>query len=183
MNTLLLILLLLAALTSSAQNLAVLTHGAANTEQFQAGCPTNWPAEFRDIGASTNLPAGCAATNGWAVWSTNKFETTKAALSALKEAFNKAWNEKNGPGRTWTSLEFTERLDKFAHGALDALDDAIANAGLPADVRSQLRIARRRLLAAQEVNSKNSETVAFMAAAVALGILTQDQADHVLKDP
>jgi len=181
MRTLLTFLLM--AFSACAQNVAVLTHGAAGTEEFSNGCPTNWPSAVVDIGASTNLPPQCVATNGWVIWTQDKLAQTKADLASLKEAFNAVWIEKNGPGRTWTSLEFTERLDKFAPGALDALDDAIANAGLPAEVRAQLRIARRRLLAAQEVNSKNDETVKFMAAAVALGILTQDQADHVLKDP
>jgi len=171
-----------ASLAVSAQNLAVTTHAASNSEEFKSGCPGEWPCYIKDLKDSTVLPNDLDPDK-WAVWTVEKFEATKSRLSAEKAAFDIIWKEKTGTGRSWTALEFTERLDKFAPGALDALDDAIANAGLPAEVRAQLRIARRRLLAAQEVNSKNDETVKFMAAAVALGILTQDQADHVLKDP
>ena len=50
------IVYLLASCSLVAQNLAVLTHGASNSEEFQRGCPSNWPAQVHSIGTATNLP-------------------------------------------------------------------------------------------------------------------------------
>lgn len=47
---------LLASCSLVAQNFAVLTHGASNSEEFQRGCPSNWPAQVHSIGTATNLP-------------------------------------------------------------------------------------------------------------------------------
>lgn len=175
-----LLALILSCVACVAQNVAALTHGSSNTEEFKAGCPTNWPSSVVDIGASTNLPPTLNATNGWVVWTKTQLETTKSELSALKEAFNVQWIAKNGPGKTWTAKEFNDYIDELAPGAWDALDDVIANTGIPAEVRSALKKARRKLLTAQQVEQKNAETIQFVNYAAMFGILTSEQSDTIL---
>jgi len=80
------ILFALLSTSAIAQNFAVLTHGAANTQEFISGCPSNWPARIIDIRSSTNLPK--ELTDPWFVESAAALKTRMTTLAAEKEAWN-----------------------------------------------------------------------------------------------
>ncbi len=176
----LIIAFLLLGATAFSQNVAVLTHGAANTEEFKAGCPSNWPSTVVDLGPSTNLPPTLQATNGWRLLTAVALADMKATNAAAKDAFNEKWMAKNGPGKVWTSLEFLKYVESVSPGAWDRLDDAIANPVLPAYIKAQLRMARRSVQTAQDVEQRHPDTVAFITSASLLGILTPAQAETIL---
>jgi len=84
----LLSLLYFVTLIASGQNVAVLTHQAANTEAFRNGCPGGWPFVIKDIGV-TSIPANLLS-QGWQQMTKAQLEATKASLAAAKEAWNLA---------------------------------------------------------------------------------------------
>ena len=79
---------LLFGLSAFAQNVALLTHGDANTDEFKRGCPSNWPAQFRDIGSQTSVPTNLVGA--WKVVASAELHALMQSLSAEKEAWNKA---------------------------------------------------------------------------------------------
>lgn len=93
MKTILIILLF--PLTLLAQNVAVLTHGAANTQDFREGCPTNWPYRIIDIGRAEELPKDLPGS-GWILLSREALKESMDTLSAAKEA----WNSRETPAVT-----------------------------------------------------------------------------------
>lgn len=82
-------LLLLSCLSVLAQNLVVLTHGAANTQEFQHGCPSNWPAKYFAIGKATEVPRELQSPP-WIVETELQLKTRFESLAAEKEAWNVA---------------------------------------------------------------------------------------------
>lgn len=85
--------------------------------------------------------------------------------------------------REWSAKDFDERVEMLAPGAWDRLADAAANPGLPSEVRAQLRKAIRQSEKAVSVVSDNPDTLRFIGAAVAVGVLTQEQATAILEGP
>lgn len=82
---------LLISLSCFAQNVAVLTHQAANSDEFKAGMPGGWPAaQPVDIGSSSTLPVNLNAQ--WVVMSSVDYN---AQLVALKPALDQ-WRLING---------------------------------------------------------------------------------------
>ena len=88
MRTLLISITLFASLIAGAQNVAVLTHGAAGTDEFKRGCRGGWPYVAKDIGAAA-IPADLLA-QGWKQMTRVELEAAKAALADAKEQWNKA---------------------------------------------------------------------------------------------
>jgi hypothetical protein len=86
-SSILIVSFLVASLSSMGQNVAVLTHGAANTPEYQRGCPSNWPASYQEIGASTNLPDGLQSPP-WIVETREQLDQRFASLEAAKEFWN-----------------------------------------------------------------------------------------------
>lgn len=82
--------LLFALLSTSAiaQNFAVLTHGSANTPEFQRGCPSNWPAKYIAIGKSSELPPELSAP--WIVETESQLKARMQSLASEKELWNTA---------------------------------------------------------------------------------------------
>lgn len=91
MKTLLATLVLFASFIAGAQNVAVLTHGAAGTKEFQLGCPAGWPYAWKDIGKSKTLPDGFDST--WIVMSKLDLDARFKDLEPEKEAWNKQREE------------------------------------------------------------------------------------------
>ena len=172
-------ILFLLCLSCAAQNFAVLTHGAANTDEFKNGCPTNWPYRTQDIGASTNLPPDIKSDDGWVVLTKEALDDLFAQNADAKDVWTKDWENKNRP-RTWTAIQFLDVVELITPGAWDRLDDAIANIAIPADARAQLRMARRKVNTADIIESTNPDFKKFMGAVVALGIISADDKDKIL---
>jgi len=76
------------ALGAFAQNFAVLTHGSANTPEFQRGCPSNWPAKYIAIGKSSALPPELSAP--WIVETESQLKARMQSLASEKELWNTA---------------------------------------------------------------------------------------------
>jgi len=91
MKTLLATLVLFASFIAGAQNVAVLTHGAAKTDEFKLGCPAGWPYAWKDIGKSETLPDGFDST--WVVMSKLDLDARFKNLEPAKEAWNKQREE------------------------------------------------------------------------------------------
>ena len=87
MRTLLLLICL--SVSGFAQNIAVLTHGAANTPEFRNGCPSNWPARYFSLRKSTNLPPELSSPP-WIVETEVQLKARFESLAAEKEAWNVA---------------------------------------------------------------------------------------------
>lgn len=85
--------------------------------------------------------------------------------------------------RVWTALEFDRRVEGISPGAWDRLEAAAANPELPAEARVQLRAAIRQSSKAAEIISDDQSTIAFLGAAVALGVITSEERDRILTDP
>ncbi len=86
-----LLLAVLIAIPALAQNVAVLTHEAANSEQFKQGCPGGWPYAWKEIGKDTKLPEGFEPT--WVVMTEVELKERLNTLTAAKESWNKAQEE------------------------------------------------------------------------------------------
>jgi len=176
----LLFLSLLFTATAKAQFFLVLTHGAANTPEFQKGCPTNWP--YLTIRSATNvLPATntLPEQGDWQVWSAEEYTNRLAELTPVKDAWNKERTRLEAE-HEWSALEFYNHVETNAPGAWDRMDAAAANTQLPDDVRALVRKAIRQSQLAVTVRNNNADTMAFMQLAVALGVLTQEQSDKIL---
>ena len=91
MKTILSTIAFIVSFVASAQNVAVLTHGAAGTEEFKRGCPAGWPYVWKDIGKSSKVPDGLDAT--WIVMTNEAFDNRFKELDAAKEAWNKQQEE------------------------------------------------------------------------------------------
>ncbi len=85
--------------------------------------------------------------------------------------------------REWTALQFDARVESFSPGAWDRLEALRSDTNFPESVRLQVAAAIRAAGKAQTVMSDDPRTIAFVAAAVALGVLTQDAADKILLGP
>lgn len=85
MRTLLLLICL--SVSGFAQNIAVLTHGAANTPEFRNGCPSNWPARYFSIGKATEVPRELQSPP-WIVETEAQLKARFESLAAEKEAWN-----------------------------------------------------------------------------------------------
>lgn len=80
------VILLLSSLSLFAQNVAVLTHQAANSEKFQAGFPGGWPyARPVEIGTRTNLPPELSAP--WVVMTRAALDAQMASLQPAVDAW------------------------------------------------------------------------------------------------
>lgn len=88
MKKFLVLLFVSVSIVANAQNVAVWTHQAANTEAFRKGCPGGWPYSVQDIGASS-IPADLLA-RGWKQMTRAELESAKAALADAKEQWNQA---------------------------------------------------------------------------------------------
>lgn len=82
-----LILLICLSVSCLAQNVAVLTHGAANTPEFRNGCPSNWPARYFSIGKATEVPRELQSPP-WIVETEAQLKARFESLAAEKEAWN-----------------------------------------------------------------------------------------------
>lgn len=91
MKTLLISTSLFTSLIVGAQNVAVLTHGAAGTKEFKLGCPAGWPYAWKDIGKSETLPDGFEST--WVVMSKLDLDARFKSLEPEKEAWNRQREE------------------------------------------------------------------------------------------
>lgn len=85
--------------------------------------------------------------------------------------------------RTWTALEFDVRVEGFSPGAWNRLEAAVENPGIPEEYRLQLRAAVRQAAKAQEIVSNDPRTLAFLAVAVAFGVVTEEERTRILFDP
>jgi len=86
------LLLLALCVSASAQNVAVLTHEAANSEKFRAGFPGGWPyARPVTIGTNTTLPRELSAP--WVVMTASELKTQMEALQPAVDA----WVAPNAP--------------------------------------------------------------------------------------
>lgn len=180
MKTIFAMLVLVFCMRADAQFVFVLTHGAANTPEFKKGCPTNWP--YLTIKSETpTLPSTNALPEqgDWKVLSIAEHTNILGSLSAEKEAWNKE-RARLEAEHEWSALEFYNHVETNAPGAWDRMDAAAANAQLPDDVRALVRKAIRQSQLAVTVRNNNADTMAFMQLAVAIGVLTQEQADRIL---
>lgn len=85
--------------------------------------------------------------------------------------------------REWSARDFDSRVELLAPGAWDRLQAAAVNPELPEEVRAQLRVAIRQADKAVSVVSDDPDTMAFIGAAVAVGVLSQEQAEAILEGP
>lgn len=116
--------LLLLALCALAQNVAVLTHKAVNSAQYQRGFPGDWPyLNPLDVGDSTNVPVGYIGK--WIVIpKTNLLATITNLYQQVED-----WSASNRIDQIKSEADFTieqslkTRLHKgeFAELKLDAL--------------------------------------------------------------
>lgn len=67
-------------------NHAILTHGAADTQEYRSGCPGEWPFRIIDIGISDVLPEGIASP--WIVETAQQLKQRMLSLEAEKEVWN-----------------------------------------------------------------------------------------------
>lgn len=108
-------------LNAIAQNVAVLTHQAANSERFQAGFPGGWPYSSPvDIGDSTNVPPQLGAN--LVVMSKAELEDQMTLLAPEVEAWNKAQEVKqDAPRKVAQELERRLYQRDFSNLEIDAL--------------------------------------------------------------
>ncbi len=85
--------------------------------------------------------------------------------------------------REWSAKDFDERVESLAPGAWDRLESAAESGQLPDEVRSRLRSAVRQASKAVTVISDEPDTLKFMGAAVAVGVLSSEQAAAILEGP
>jgi len=88
MRTLLISISLFVSLIAGAQNFAVLTHGAAGTDEFKRGCPGGWPYAVKDIGAAS-IPADLLS-QGWQQMTKAQLDAVRTSLAGAKETWNLA---------------------------------------------------------------------------------------------
>jgi len=171
MRTLLIILMAVVASPAFADDVAfqVYTNDAS-------GIPNGWPATAPRVVGGTNG----AASDGEVVMTREQYNAHVLALKEAKDAWNKAQEAKERPALVWSAKEFDERVEAMAPGAWDRLEDLAVDPETPPETRKIIRAAIRLSSKAVEVVSTNQDTVRFMAMAVAVGVLTQDQADHIL---
>ena len=70
-------------------NYATLTHGSANSPEFQRGCPGEWPARYIPIGNSAELPEEFPSPP-WILETEEQLKQRMSSLEAEKEAWNAA---------------------------------------------------------------------------------------------
>lgn len=75
--------------------------------------------------------------------------------------------------RTWSSLDFHNRVNGYAPQAWKKLRQAAANNDIAAEMHEQA-------LAAQEVVSNDPRTLQFIQGAIAFGVLTEEEANNIL---
>lgn len=90
-----LLLFLLSVASAFAQNVAVLSHEAANTPEFRDGIPALWPYRIVEVGKARELPKDLPGT-GWVLLSHEELRTRMESLSAAKET----WNNREEPSVT-----------------------------------------------------------------------------------
>lgn len=83
---------LASALVAFAQNVAVLTHEAARTDDFKAGCPGAWPYKIEKLGKSAELPAHLPSD--WVVMTEESLKDRMALLDADKADWNRSQEQK-----------------------------------------------------------------------------------------
>lgn len=140
------------------------------------GIPNGWPATSPRVVGGTNG----VAKSGEVVMTREQYNAHVLSLKEAKDAWNKAQEVKERPALVWSAKEFDERVEAMAPGAWDRLEDLAVDPETPPETRKIIRAAIRLSSKAVEVVSTNSDTVRFMTMAVAVGVLTQDQADHIL---
>jgi len=79
-------------------------------------------------------------------------------------------------------LEFDTRVETISPGAWERLEAASVNALIPKANRSQVKAAIRRASKAVQIESDDPQTVAFLDAAVALGVITSEEKTRVLTE-
>lgn len=84
-------LLFLCSISAFAQNVCVLTHGAAKSEEFKRGCPGEYPMCWKEIGKEEKLPDGFDPT--WVVMTKEELDARFKSLDDAKEAWNKQQEE------------------------------------------------------------------------------------------
>lgn len=85
--------------------------------------------------------------------------------------------------RVWSALEFDTRVETISPGAWERLEDVEVNALIPKANRTQVKAAIRRAAKAVQIESDDPQTLAFLEAAVVLGVITGDAKDRILNDP
>lgn len=140
-----------------------------------SGIPNGWPAT-----APRELGTNSSPRDGEVVMTRSEYEAHIASLKTAKDAWNKAQEAKERPALVWSAKEFDERVEAMAPGAWDRLEDLAVDHETPPETRKIIRAAIRLSSKAVEVVSTNPDTVRFMAMAVAVGVLTQDQSEHIL---
>lgn len=84
--------------------------------------------------------------------------------------------------RVWTALEFDARVEAISPGAWERLEDVSVNALIPKAGRPQVKAAIRRAAKAVQIESDDEQTLAFLDAAVALGVITAEEQTRVLTE-
>lgn len=84
--------------------------------------------------------------------------------------------------RVWSALEFDARVEEVSPGAWERLEDVSVNALIPKANRSQVKAAIRRAAKAVQIESDDPQTLAFLDAAVALGVITAEEQTRVLTE-
>lgn len=84
--------------------------------------------------------------------------------------------------RVWTALEFDTRVEAISPGAWERLEGASVNALIPKANRAQVKAAIRRAAKAVQIESDDHQTLAFLDAAVALGVITAEERTRVLTE-
>jgi len=138
MKTLLATLVLFASFIAGAQNVAVLTHGAAKTDEFKRGCPGGWPYAVKYIGAAS-IPADLLA-QGWNQMTIAELEAARNTLAPAKEAWNLAQE-----AAATTPKRDRDALIRQAKSDLTAIVDSsgtLTAAQLSNSVRALARILR-----------------------------------------
>lgn len=83
------LLIISVSISTFAQNVAVLTHGAANTPEFKRGCPGEFPWQYFQIGKATEVPRDLPSPP-WIVETEAQLKARFQSLEAEKEAWNVA---------------------------------------------------------------------------------------------
>lgn len=84
--------------------------------------------------------------------------------------------------RVWSALEFDTRVETISPGAWGRLEDVSVNTLIPKANRSRVKAAIRRAAKAVQIESDDPQTIAFLDAAVALGVVTSEEKTRVLTE-
>lgn len=84
--------------------------------------------------------------------------------------------------RVWSALEFDAHVESISPGAWERLEDTSVSTSIPKVSRSQVRAAIRRASKAVQIESDDPQTLAFLDAAVALGVVSASEKQRILTE-